>query len=92
VEVCPSDAFKEGPNFLVIDPDLCVDCHLCPAECPAEAIYAEDELPDSQKHFQQLNEELALAWPEISEAKEALTHFEFWDGQTGKIKHLIKDW
>ena len=35
VEVCPVDCFYEGPNFLVIDPDECIDCALCD---PAESI------------------------------------------------------
>src|SRR3990170_1193614 len=46
VDVCPVDCFREGPNFLVIDPDECIDCTLCVAECPVEAIFAEDDLPD----------------------------------------------
>jgi len=29
VEVCPVDCFYEGPNFLAIDPDECIDCALC---------------------------------------------------------------
>ena len=45
VDVCPVDCFREGPNFLVIDPDECIDCTLCVAECPVEAIYAEDDVP-----------------------------------------------
>ena len=40
VEVCPVDCFYEGPNFLVIHPDECIDCALCEPECPAGAIYA----------------------------------------------------
>ena len=48
VDVCPVDCFREGPNFLVIDPDECIDCTLCVAECPAEAIFAEDDLPADQ--------------------------------------------
>jgi Ferredoxin len=40
-------AFGEGPNFLVIDPDECIDCTLCVAECPAEAIFAEDDVPET---------------------------------------------
>ena len=32
VEVCPVDCFYEGPNFLVIHPDECIDCGLCEPE------------------------------------------------------------
>ena len=45
VDVCPVDCFREGPNMLVIDPDECIDCTLCVAECPVEAIFAEDDVP-----------------------------------------------
>ena len=48
VAVCPADAFHQGPNFLVINPESCIDCDLCPVECPAEAIYQEDEVPENQ--------------------------------------------
>ena len=47
VDVCPVDCFREGPNFLVIDPEECIDCTLCVAECPVEAIFAEDDVPDA---------------------------------------------
>ena len=50
VEVCPVDCFHEGPNFLTIDPEECIDCTLCEPECPAEAIYPEDDLPEGQDH------------------------------------------
>ncbi len=43
VEVCPVDCFHVGPNFLVIDPDECIDCTLCEPECPVEAIFSEEE-------------------------------------------------
>ena len=52
VDVCPVDCFREGPNFLVIDPDECIDCTLCVAECPVEAIFAEDDVPPDQQHVQ----------------------------------------
>ena len=40
VEVCPVDCFYEGPNFLVIHPDECIDCNACVPVCPVEAIFA----------------------------------------------------
>jgi len=46
VMVCPVDCFYDAGTQLVIDPDECIDCSACVAECPVEAIYAEDELPD----------------------------------------------
>src|SRR3546814_13313435 len=49
VEVCPVDAFHEGPNFLVIDPDECIDCTLCEPECPINAIYPEDDVPEIRR-------------------------------------------
>jgi ferredoxin len=67
VEVCPVDCFHEGPNMLVIDPEECIDCTLCEPECPVDAIYADDDVPEDQKQFIALNAELAkptgLCWP-----------------------------
>jgi len=70
VEVCPVDCFHEGPNFLVIDPDECIDCTLCEPECPVEAIYSEDELPAGQEQFLEINAELSRDWPVITEMKD----------------------
>jgi len=67
VDVCPTDAFREGPNFLVIEPDECIDCTLCVAECPVEAIFADDDVPPDQKGFIALNSELARRWKPIVE-------------------------
>ena len=88
VEVCPVDCFHEGPNFLVIDPDECIDCALCEPECPAEAIFAEDDLPAEQEHFLALNTELAAEWPVISEQKQPLPDAEKWDGIADKLQYL----
>ena len=55
VEVCPVDCFYEGPNFLVIHPEECIDCALCEPECPVDAIFSEDELPEDQIDFIEIN-------------------------------------
>ncbi len=73
VAVCPVDAFREGPNFLVIDPEECIDCTLCVPECPAEAIFGEEDVPKDQADFIAINARLAQVWPPIVEVKPALT-------------------
>ncbi|MDZ7791608.1 MAG: ferredoxin FdxA [Xanthomonadales bacterium] len=88
VEVCPVDCFHEGPNFLVIDPEECIDCTLCEPECPVQAIYPEDDLPADQHQFLEINEELSREWPVISEMKPAPDDAKEWEDVPGKIKHL----
>ena len=90
VEVCPVDCFYEGPNMLVINPDECIDCALCEPECPVDAIYADDELPEDQKDFLELNEELSEKWEVITEMKEALPDAEEWANKTNKRDYLDK--
>ena len=55
VSVCPVDCFYEGKDTLVIHPDECINCGACEPECPVEAIYAEDDLPDDQLKYIEVN-------------------------------------
>ncbi len=89
VDVCPVDCFHEGPNFIVIDPEVCIDCALCVPECPVDAIYEEGELPDNMREYIELNAELAKTWPVISESKEPLPDAEDWADMPGKRDGLI---
>jgi ferredoxin len=88
VEVCPVDCFHEGPNFLVIDPDECIDCTLCEPECPIEAILSEDDLPPEQEHFLELNAELSQIWPVINQKKDSLPDADKWAGKPNKLELL----
>ncbi len=88
VEVCPVDCFHEGPNFLAIDPEECIDCTLCEPECPVEAIYPEDDVPEDQKHFVELNAELCREWPVITEMKPAPADAKEWEDVPDKLKLL----
>jgi ferredoxin len=56
VTVCPTDAIVEHrpqdraselPNQLFVDPDLCISCNLCVPECPWEAIYHQEDVPEA---------------------------------------------
>lgn len=88
VDVCPVDCFREGPNFLVIDPDECIDCAVCIPECPVNAIVAEEDVPPEQLALIKLNIELTKLWPSITRTKPALPDAEEWKDKTGKLALL----
>lgn len=90
VDVCPVDAFREGPNFLAIDPDECIDCAVCVPECPVEAIYAEEDVPKDQLHMTAINAELVRRpdYPMITRKKDALPDADEWAGRDGKLPLL----
>ena len=77
-----------SPNFLAIDPEVCIDCTLCVAECPEEAIFEAGEVPESQSHFIGLNEKFSKVWPVISERREPLPDAAQWSGVAEKFSQL----
>jgi ferredoxin len=91
VDVCPVDAFCEGPNMLAIDPDICIDCAVCVAECPVVAIFEETDVPASQLSFIPLNANLALRWPAISSRKKAPDDADSWAKIDEKAHLLVED-
>lgn len=88
VDVCPVECFHEGPDMLVIDPDECIDCALCVPECPIEAIFEEDDLPENQRHFININKQLSEKWPLIEIMVAAPEDADDWDGVPNKIQYL----
>lgn len=90
VEVCPVDCFHEGPNFLTIDPEECIDCGLCVSECPVNAIKPENELRPNERHFIKINEVLSCKWPVINVRKQALPTAPEFKDKTNKLSLLIK--
>ncbi len=63
VAVCPVDAFREMETYLVIDPDDCIDCGACIPECPVEAIFTEEDVPESEIEWIERNESDSLDAP-----------------------------
>jgi ferredoxin len=88
VDVCPVDCFREGPNFLVIDPDECIDCAVCIPECPVGAIYAEDDVPADQQDFFKINADLAKTWPSITRMKPHDPDAKNWE-EVKEKRHLL---
>jgi len=86
VEVCPVDCFYEGPNFLVINPDECIDCAVCVPECPAEAIVPDNE--PSAEEWLPINIKFSQQWPNITKRKPALPDADNWKGVPDKKQYL----
>ncbi|WP_197341549.1 ferredoxin FdxA [Ralstonia solanacearum] len=80
VAVCPMNCFHAGPNFLVIDPDACIDCSICAPECPVGAIYAESDVPADQREFIALNAQLSRRpdWPRLTQVQPPLADHARW--------------
>ena len=88
VAVCPVNCFYEGPNFLAINPDECIDCELCVPVCPEKAIYRDTDVPERESMFVELNRELAEQWPPIYKKKAALPEANEWSGVPDKLQFL----
>ena len=90
VAVCPVECFHEGPNFLVIDPEACIDCGVCVPECPVEAIVDEKDLRPEQMEYVALNKRLAAQWPLITQASEPLPDADAWADKPDK-RSLLRE-
>ena len=88
VDVCPVDCFYAGPNFLVINPDECIDCAVCVPECPVNAIYAEADVQEDQKEFVELNRRLSKNYINITKAESALPDADAWADVLPKKQYL----
>jgi ferredoxin len=75
VDVCPVDCIYETERMLVIDPGECIDCGACEPECPVEAIYPEDALPEKWLPFVSIN----AAWASAG-AEAVATALQGWNG------------
>lgn len=72
VEVCPVECFYEGPTMLYIHPGECIDCGACIPECPVEAIFPLDDLPEKWAEYTQMNADECEKWPKITQKQDPL--------------------
>ena len=91
VDVCPMDCFVEGPNFVAINPDECIDCSVCVPQCPVNAIINAAEATGGQLAFVQLNAQLARdpRWKPITKSKPPMPDHAAWLGVRPKA-HLLE--
>jgi ferredoxin len=75
---------------LAIDPDECIDCAVCVAECPVNAIFAEEDVPADQQQFIKINVDLARSWPSITKTKPALPEAEQFKDVKEKLQLLVR--
>ena len=68
MNVCPVDCIYETERMHLIDPDECIDCGACEAECPVEAIFPGDGLPEEWTHFERIN----ASWRDESAVKKLI--------------------
>ena len=92
VSVCPVDCFYEGPNFLVINPDECIDCAVCIPECPVNAIVAQEDIKDpvENQYWFDINQKLSNKWKVITKQKDPLTDAEEWKDKPNKRNDIIE--
>ncbi|WP_295957475.1 ferredoxin FdxA [Rhodoferax sp.] len=91
VAVCPMDCFVAGPNFLVIDPDGCIDCSVCVPECPVNAIVNAADATEAQRPYIALNARLAKSghWPPIRRVQPPLPDHAAWRDVAAKVHLLV---
>jgi ferredoxin len=92
VTVCPVDCFYEGPNFLAINPDECIDCGVCIPECPVDAIFAEGDIPQEEfDKWEAINSDLSRNWRSIRKMKPGLPDAVEWAERKDKLQFLQKE-
>lgn len=91
VVVCPVDCFYEGPNFLAINPEECIDCSVCIPACPVDAIIADTDKVMPKHEIQkwvEINARLSKKWPNITQRKDPLVDAEDWEDNPDKLPFL----
>jgi ferredoxin len=88
--VCPVDCFYEGPNFLAINPDECIDCGVCIPECPVNAIVPDNDVNTDVITWLEINTRLSKKWPVITKKKLPLPDAEEWKDQPNKLDQLTE--
>jgi ferredoxin len=77
--------------MLVIHPDECIDCALCEPECPVDAIFSEDELPEEESELLDINAHFAEHGPNITEKQDPPPDADEWDGKPNK-RQFLPEW
>lgn len=88
IEICPVSCFYEGRNMVIIDPDVCIDCGVCVAECPIGAIKPEDS---GHADMITMARKLSKVWPNITHAKRPLPDADTYKEEEDKWNKYFKE-
>lgn len=91
VDPCPVECFHEGPDFLVINPDGCIDCNVCATACPLNAIFQDKDVPQDQIKFIKINKILSKVYAPATMRKRDLENREKWVTVKDKFHFLNLD-
>ena len=89
VEVWPVDCFYEGENFLVINPDECIDCGVCEPECPIDAIKPDTDSGSEQ--WLEINTKYSEIWPNITIKKNPPSDEKKYRDEKNKFEKYFKE-
>lgn len=87
-EVCPVNCFHLGANFLVINPENCIDCALCENTCPIQAIRSEYDVTINDMKFKAINKYYSKIWPTVNNKLEKLPFSNIWENIKNKVKYI----
>jgi len=67
-DICPTESIHavDGNDdwpLYYINPDTCIDCGACLAECPNEAIFPDYDLPEEYEAYVEINEQFFTDGP-----------------------------
>ncbi len=87
VDVCPVSCFHEGELMLVINPDECIDCGVCEAECPINAI-----APETQENLLWVEraKEFSAIWPRITSSQKPIPDADRYKDEHDKYEKYFK--
>ena len=83
---CIHPGQHNGQEFMVINPEECIDCGVCEPECPAEAIVPDSD--DRATEWAEQNRTYSALWPNLTRKGEVPADADEWKDKPGKAEQF----